>query len=157
MVWGKAEPRLTEDEIARRSRRRTRALRIRDSDLEAVERDWRSGLVVPWRITFALDFRELCGPDVDIACGAEEPAVDEWETGKRYPTFEQLVALANLTRFPLRFFTVQGPAPDIRDTTLVHHIPARELSRLTPSFAAFTDEAIENCPGTDTYNATHLF
>ncbi|MDF3320228.1 hypothetical protein P3G66_31950, partial [Rhodococcus sp. C3V] len=42
-----------------------------------------------YRITRALDAAELYGPDVDIACGAQEPAVDEWEAGTRYPSFGQ--------------------------------------------------------------------
>lgn len=156
-VWGRAGQRLTEAEIAQRARRRASVIRISDTDLKSVEPDWRSGRVVPWRITFALDTRNLYGPEVDIACGTEEPAVDEWESGKRYPTLDQLGALAQLTGFPLRFFTVRGPAPDVRDTTLIHHLPPRELARLKPAIAAFTDEAIENCSGTDTYNETHLF
>lgn len=53
--------------------------------------------------------RQLYGPDGDRACHAEEPAVDEWEAGVRYPTWEQLQALAELTRFPVAFFT---PDPD---------------------------------------------
>lgn len=51
---------------------------------------WITGALAPYRITRALDAAELCGPDVDIACGAQEPAVDEWEAGTRYPSFEQL-------------------------------------------------------------------
>lgn len=70
---------------------------------------WRRGLVVPHRITVALDIRELHGPQVDQACGAREPDVDRWETGQKYPTWEQLLALAELTRFDVAFFT---PEPD---------------------------------------------
>jgi hypothetical protein len=39
----------------------------------------------------------LEGPEVDIACGAKEPDVDRWEEGELYPTWEQLVLLAELT------------------------------------------------------------
>lgn len=59
---------------------------------------------VPARITAALDMRELYGPEVDHACGVEEPAVDEWEAGDRIPTAEQLALLAELTGFPIRYF-----------------------------------------------------
>ena len=34
------------------------------------------------------------GPEVDAACLAEEPAVDRWEAGIEYPSWEQTVALA---------------------------------------------------------------
>lgn len=65
---------------------------------------WERGQVVPHRITLALDSRKLYGPEVDRACGAEEPAVDQWELGALYPTWAQLVALAELTDFPVEFF-----------------------------------------------------
>jgi hypothetical protein len=58
----------------------------------------------PSRITAALNARALYGPEVDTACGVLEPAVDEWEAGTRRPTWEQLVALAALTDFPVGFF-----------------------------------------------------
>lgn len=66
---------------------------------------WRDGLVSPRAITAALDMRELYGPEVDLACGVREPAVDEWEAGQRYPTWDQLEALSRLTEFPVQFFT----------------------------------------------------
>lgn len=63
----------------------------------------------PKRITFALDARGLYGPEVDIACGVVEPAVDEWEAGTRVPTPAQVVALARLTEFPVGFFYRADP------------------------------------------------
>jgi hypothetical protein len=66
---------------------------------------WRRGLVVPHRITLALDIRELYGLQVDQSCGTKEPDVDQWEAGEKYPTWEQLLALADLTAFPVEFFT----------------------------------------------------
>lgn len=59
---------------------------------------------VPQRISAALDLRELYGPDVDTACGAAEPDVDEWELGISVPTREQVRLLAKLTDFPIKFF-----------------------------------------------------
>lgn len=53
-------------------------------------RDWAAGHVIPDRITTALNAEGLYGPEVDLACGVEEPAVDEWEAGTRYPSWEQL-------------------------------------------------------------------
>lgn len=69
------------------------------------EERWRRGIVVPHRITLALDIRQLHGPQVDRDCGAREPDVDRWEAGEKYPTWNQLLALAELTDFDVRFFT----------------------------------------------------
>jgi hypothetical protein len=66
---------------------------------------WLRGLVVPHRITLALDIRRLDGPGVDEACGVREPAVDLWECGTLYPEWEQLCRLALLTDFAVAFFT----------------------------------------------------
>lgn len=66
---------------------------------------WREGLLSPRAITAALDMRQLYGPEVDRACGVEEPAVDQWEAGQLYPSWEQVEALSRLTGFAVRFFT----------------------------------------------------
>lgn len=63
-----------------------------------------TGKVVPGRITLALDVRGLEGPEVDIACGAAEPDVDDWELGVSTPTPDQVVKLAELTGYPVTFF-----------------------------------------------------
>lgn len=65
----------------------------------------------PERITMALDFRDLYGPEVDQALGGEEPMVDEWESGERVPSLTQIQALAKLTDFPVRFFYQPPPPP----------------------------------------------
>lgn len=66
---------------------------------------WRSGALIPQRITFALNLCGLYGPEVDRLCEAAEPEVDEWEAGTRYPRLVQLRALADLTGMhPLWFF-----------------------------------------------------
>jgi hypothetical protein len=62
------------------------------------------GTPVPARITTALDVRGLYGPEVDRACGVQEPAVDLWEAGELVPTAEQVKALAALTGYPVEFF-----------------------------------------------------
>lgn len=61
---------------------------------------------IPERITTALDVRGLYGPEVDIACGAEEPDVDRWEdpNDPLLPTAEQVKLLAELTGYPVLFF-----------------------------------------------------
>lgn len=74
---------------------------------EALAR-WSTGRAIPWRITSALDMRSLYGPEVDEACGVEEPTVDRWEAGEVYPTWEQLNSLARLTGFPVQYFTRPG-------------------------------------------------
>ena len=65
----------------------------------------------PERITLALDFAGLNGPEVDLALGGEEPMVDEWESGKRVPGFPEVQALAELTGFPVKFFYLPPPPP----------------------------------------------
>lgn len=65
----------------------------------------------PERITLALDFCGLYGPEVDRALGGEEPMVDEWESGARVPSFAQVQALAEMTGFPVRSFYLPPPPP----------------------------------------------
>lgn len=74
---------------------------------QAAYRAWAAGHVIPDRITTALDAKALYGPEVDLACGVEEPAVDEWEAGTRYPTWEQLRALAELCEVTTSMFTAE--------------------------------------------------
>lgn len=62
------------------------------------------GRPVPARITMALDFRGLEGPEVDTACGAAKPDVDMWEAGREVPTAEQVKLLSALTGFPISYF-----------------------------------------------------
>ena len=60
----------------------------------------------------ALDLRGLDGPDVDVACGAVEPAVDLWECGIETPTAEQVKLLAELTGVtPAYFYSPIEPGP----------------------------------------------
>lgn len=66
---------------------------------------------VPERITMALDFCALYGPEVDQALGGEEPMVDEWESGARAPSFAQVQALAEMTGYTVRFFYEPAPPP----------------------------------------------
>lgn len=70
-----------------------------------------AGKVIPARISWALDVRELDGPKVDIDVGTYEGApldeggdVDDWEDGRSVPTAEQVRALAKLTDFPEAWF-----------------------------------------------------
>lgn len=107
-AWGKAGERLTPDEAAKRRRLRGRDRMFEKQHTEEAFARWQSGRAIPWRITSALDIRSLYGPEVDRACGVEEPTVDRWEAGEVYPTWEQLNALARLTGFPVSYFTRPG-------------------------------------------------
>lgn len=129
--WGRAGERLDPAERDRRYRQvradanRGRAARAAD-DREAYRR-WRAGQVCPNRITMALDMRQLYGPEVDLACKAAEPEVDQWEAGERYPSWEQLRALAELTGFTPRWFTINTEAPiPVWGTSLWFHMSKAE-------------------------------
>jgi hypothetical protein len=80
---------------------------------------WEDGRLRPFVISQALDMCGLYGPQVDEACGTMEPAVDMWEAGQLYPTWDELRALAELTLYPIAFFTtVAHEAIAVGDTTL---------------------------------------
>ncbi len=159
--WGKAGERLTAAQILKRRhdrayRRRRELIAAEESQRRAYE-GWRLGYVAPWRITAALDAGGHEGAGVDAACGAEEPAVDEWEAGKRYPTFEQLQLLSELTGFSVDWF-VRGDEPlDIRSTTMWGHLTAADRARWKPPVLLCDYGALEKCPGTAAYLETHLF
>lgn len=129
--WGKAGIRLDPKEAERRRKQllaeqaRTQASAREDNQV-AYQR-WRDGLVCPNRITMALDLNDLHGPEVDIACKAQEPEVDQWEAGERYPSWKQLCALADLTGFTPRWFTVNGEPPvSIYQTSIWFHMSKAE-------------------------------
>ncbi len=63
----------------------------------------------PAMISMLLDARELDAPEVDIACGVVEPAVDLWEEGKLVPTPAQVRALAELTGVHPGLFYEEAP------------------------------------------------
>lgn len=72
---------------------------------------WKAGKLVPWAITHLLDAGGHVGPGVDIACGAQEPAVDLWEAGRLYPSWEQTVALARLLNVRVRILAHPDTQP----------------------------------------------
>lgn len=135
--WGKAGVRLTGQEA---ERRRAAILARKHRDTVGHERDlakartrWAAGLVVPWRITTALDAANLFGSEVDAACGAQEPDVDRWEAGELNPTWEQLVLLANLTGCTARFFTFHEVDPiPFEATSLWFHVSAKDRVERAP-------------------------
>lgn len=123
--WGKAGQRLTEQEIAERNRAIVAERNRRKAGDEAREaRDyklWAAGLLKPWRITLKLDSLNLYGPEVDIACGTQEPDVDLWEAGKLYPTWEQTKLLAKLVGCTPGFLCGSGEPMRVSETTLRFH------------------------------------
>lgn len=135
--WGRAGERLDPKEAARRRTaflaEKHRAEASREREDAKARRNWEAGLVVPWRITVTLDAKSLYGPEVDAACGAQEPDVDRWEMGELYPTWEQLVLLAQLTGCTPRFFTMYDvePIPAML-TSLRFHVPAELLPTCNP-------------------------
>lgn len=123
--WGKAGQRLTERDIAVRTReaaqRAGKAKLTRAADDAVAYKLWRAGELRPCRITLALNARGLYGPQVDEACGAAEPDVDLWEAGKLYPTWEQVLLLAKLCGVTPRLLCTRGPDLRVSDTSLRFH------------------------------------
>lgn len=106
-------------------------------------RAWSSGKVIPHRITAALDAKALQGPEVDLACGVEEPAVDQWEAGTLYPTWEQLCALADLCGVQVWLFTMEPFEFPLRTSLRFHKIGGKSCDWLeSPPVRMFTPEAI---------------
>jgi hypothetical protein len=128
--WGKAGVRLTPTEQARRTGRIVRARAEADESraraLEIGREKWAMGLVIPAHITIALDALDLYGPEVDAACLAREPEVDEWEAGRLYPQWEQVVALAALTGKQSDFFMAPVHTLSAFETSMRFHLPRGE-------------------------------
>ena len=82
--------------VAKIRDRNTRLDAAHARHLEEAHARWRDGYLLPWRITMWLDMRGLYGPEVDAELGVPEPTVDQWEAGEVYPTWDQVLALANL-------------------------------------------------------------
>ncbi|OZC56591.1 hypothetical protein CH267_10475 [Rhodococcus sp. 06-621-2] len=98
---------------------------------------WYDGKLVPMFITGLLDLGEHIGPNVDAACKAEEPAVDRWETGTLYPTWEQTVALAALVDVRVRDLAHPDAEPRHHD-----HRPLRRRSRM--AILSFEPDAVHD-------------
>lgn len=141
-VWGKAGQRLTERELAKRGWERAKRQQLRAAALVDARRNWAAGKVAPWRITHALG--DLDGPEVDRACGVEEPTVDHWELGIVYPTWSQLEALAALTGYPVAFFCKDDKPILASETSLAYHCKPSEITAADEEVTRrFLPEAIE--------------
>ena len=141
--WGRAGVRLQPYRGRKRSPERD------VEGLRLARREWAAGMVIPYAITLALDCEDLFGPEVDHACGVQEPAVDLWEAGRLYPSWEQLCALAELTSRAVRWFTVSSPMLSPWDTSMRFHVKPGEA--LTPPKLRFADHVVRACVGTDRY------
>lgn len=127
--WGKAGQRLTPRP---HSEGVTRAVlsQAKDRHLDDAYRRWRAGGFCPDAATVWLNARGLFGPEVDWACGVEEPVVDLWEAGELYPTWDQILALAKLCDVPVGAFC--RPTLDWRDTSMRFHVSPHELEEARP-------------------------
>ncbi|WQB72132.1 hypothetical protein SCD75_00040 (plasmid) [Prescottella equi] len=94
---------------------------------------WKAGKLVPWYITGLLDAGHHVGPSVDIACGAREPAVDRWEAGSLYPSWEQTVALARLLGVRVRTLTHPDAEPRHHETRPTHGIKGLAILSFEPA------------------------
>lgn len=74
-------------------------------------RHWRRGQAVPGRVTLARAYLNLGPQNVANVCGTDAEAVDLWELGIEYPTWDELGDLALLSSLPIGFFMrpVEGP------------------------------------------------
>jgi len=145
--WGKAGVPLTPAEARAASARAARSRRLDAENERIAHRLWREGLLVPAQITFALDLAGLHGPDVDVACGANEPDVDLWEAGKLHPTWEQMQALAALTEQPIRRFFTRPTPLSVGETSMRFHRPP-DPEREAPPILRCPDAVVAECPGT---------
>lgn len=140
-----AEPQTEEQTSADRERVNTFAADFTASPFVEPDDDehqlWKAGKLVPWYITHLLDSGNHAGPAVDIACKAREPAVDRWEVGSEYPSWEQTVALARLLGVRVRVLT----HPDARPR---HHEnrPPRRIAGM--AILSFEPAAVQAVTGT---------
>lgn len=140
-----ARQRQRETERLARRRAAAEAERTRRESLRMARAEWKAGRVRPWRITAALDLRKLYGPAVDRACGAVEPAVDLWEAGDLYPSWEQLQALSKLTEFPVGFFVRDGDPLGEEGSTIELHLKGRgKTAEPEPVVLQFSHQALVN-------------
>lgn len=101
-------------DLARQQTHDQRARYERAQARQETERLLRDRRPVPARITLALDVGGFEGPEVDVACGAVEPAVDLWECGAETHTAGQVKLLAALTGFPVSYFYMPvEPGPQL--------------------------------------------
>lgn len=151
MPWGAAGEWITMEEFVTRRRARNGARRLAEHRQHADDQDayqeWRLGMVVPRRITLLLDANEMYGPEVDQQLGGEEPMVDEWEAGVRYPTWVQVLALAELVGVTPRYLTRAATEAAMSFSSAMLHLPPGSDWRQQRVITGFTSAAIDAVVG----------
>lgn len=141
--WGKAGVRLADKEVEQHGRtataNRNRSRMRRAANDRIAYKLWRAGELQPYLITRVLDLNGLYGPEVDRACGAEEPDVDLWEAGKLYPTWRQVLLLAKLCGTTPRYLCTKRDPLRAERTTLRFHMPLDDR----PTVWAFDLDAVK--------------
>ncbi|MEE2061837.1 hypothetical protein [Rhodococcus artemisiae] len=94
---------------------------------------WKAGKLVPYYLTRLLDAGGHVGPSVDAACLAEEPAVDHWELGAEYPSWEQTVALAQLLDVRVRDLTHPDARPRHHEVRPRRRLPGLVILSFEPA------------------------
>lgn len=100
---------------------------------------WEFGELSPYKLTLWMDYRGINGPEVDHHCGVEEPTVDQWEAGTVYPTWEQLLALAEFCQIPVWYFTEESVVDQGQFFICSR---SRKLPPEPPRITAYTPEAL---------------
>lgn|SRR5699024_1325485 len=77
----------------------------------AVYGHWRQGGIVPGRIALARAYLGLHPQNIANVCGTDAEAVDLWELGLEYPTWDEFTDVVLLSGLPWGFFVrpVVGP------------------------------------------------
>lgn len=125
--WVRAGVRADAGEARRIVAKRAQARYFTERRTEEARKAHAAGLLRPYALTTALNARGLWGPDVDAACGAQEPDVDNWENGDLYPTWEQVLALSRLTGFAPWYFYRDHHILHADETSLRFHLPPSAL------------------------------
>ena len=112
---------------------------------------WAGGKLIPAAISMRIEMHlishpEHDGPAFDPLVLAAEPEVDHWEAGILYPTWEQTVALCELTGTIVNGLC-DAPLP-IRSTSLWLHMTQGERDSWVPPVMSFTQQALADrlCP-----------
>jgi hypothetical protein len=138
-VWGKAGQRLTQQQILERRGRRAFGRLVAERANDVAKLAWRRGELSPYAVTVALDLAGLFGPEADAKLGVEEPALDEWEAGTRYPEWSQVVALAAAAEMTPRALLRISPSTDRASSARFHDRGWQD----TPAIERFTPAAIQ--------------
>ena len=145
--WASAGVRVDQAETRKRAGQRNANQFANVAMLERAKAAWARGEMKPAGITLMLDMNGLEGPEVDTACLAAEPDVDNWEAGTLYPSWEQVVALAELVGCSPEFFMWDRHYDENMQTSMRFHGTKAEREAYAkndaPLIMKFTPEAIQ--------------